>query len=69
MHRKKPENTLMVPEGVDAELWVKIHSNPEMAALLVSIAKTIKRIKDIFFCTIDGYNDILKNRNLKWIFI
>lgn len=42
MHRKKPENTLKVPEGVDAELLAKVLSNPEMAALLASLAKTIK---------------------------
>lgn len=42
MHRKKPENTIKVPEGVDAELLAKVLSNPEMAALLESLAKTIK---------------------------
>ncbi len=41
MHRKKPENTVKVPEGVDAELMTKVLSNPEMAALLASLAKTI----------------------------
>lgn len=41
MHRKKPENTLKVPDGVDAELLAKVLSNPEMAALLASLAKTI----------------------------
>ena len=36
-------NTVMeVPEGVDAELLAKVLSNPEMAALLTSIAKTIR---------------------------
>ena len=42
MNRKKLENTLKVPEGVDAELLAKVLSNPEMAALLASLAKTIK---------------------------
>lgn len=42
MHRKMPENTLKVPEGVDAELLAKVLSNPEMAALLTSLAETIK---------------------------
>ena len=42
MHRKKPENTLKVPDGVDAELLAKVLSNPEMATLLASLAKTIK---------------------------
>lgn len=42
MHRKNPENTLKVPEAVDAELLAKVLSNPEMAALLASLAKTIK---------------------------
>ena len=42
MHRKKPKNTIKVPEGVDAELLAKVLSNPEMAALLASLAKTMK---------------------------
>ena len=42
MHRKKQEKTLKVPEGVDAELLAKVLSNPEMATLLASLAKTIK---------------------------
>ena len=41
MHRKKSENTLKVPDGVDAELLAKVLSNPEMAALLASLAKTL----------------------------
>ena len=31
-----------VPEGVDAELLMKVLANPEMAALLTSLAKTVK---------------------------
>ena len=42
MHRKNSENTLKVPEGIDAELLAKVLSNPEMTALLASLAKTIK---------------------------
>ena len=42
MYRKKPKNTLKVPDGVDAELLAKVLSNPEMATLLASLAKTIK---------------------------
>ena len=38
----KAEKTLSVPEGVDAELLAKVLGNPEMAALLYSLAKTIK---------------------------
>ena len=34
-------NTIAVPEGVDAELLMKVLGNPEMAALLTSLAKTI----------------------------
>ena len=30
------------PEGVDAELLAKVLANPEMAALLTSLAKTMK---------------------------
>ena len=36
-------NTIAVPEGVDAELLMKVLGNPEMAALLTSLAKTMKR--------------------------
>lgn len=35
-------NTISVPEGVDAEQLMKVLANPEMAALLSSLAKTIK---------------------------
>ena len=36
------ENVMTVPEGVDAELLAKVLANPEMAALLTSLAKTMK---------------------------
>ena len=42
MHPNTAENTVAVPEGVDAELLAKVLSNPEMAALLISLAKTMK---------------------------
>ena len=32
----------VLPEGVDAELLAKVLNNPEMAALLASLAKTMK---------------------------
>lgn len=35
-------NTIAVPDGVDAELLMKVLGNPEMAALLTSLAKTMK---------------------------
>ena len=35
-------STITVPDGVDAELLMKVLGNPEMAALLTSLAKTIK---------------------------
>ena len=35
-------NTIAVPKGVDAELLMKVLGNPEMAALLTSLAKTMK---------------------------
>ena len=35
-------STITVPEGVDAELLMKVLGNPEMAALLTSLAKTMK---------------------------
>ena len=42
MHPNTAENTVAVPEGVDAELLAKVLNNPEMAALLASLAKTMK---------------------------
>ncbi len=33
--------TMTVPEGVDAEALMKVLGNPEMAALLTSLAKTM----------------------------
>ena len=36
------ENKITIPEGVDTELLMKVLSNPEMAALLTSLAKTMK---------------------------
>ena len=42
MHPNTAQNTVAVPEGVDAELLAKVLSNPEMAALLASLAKTMK---------------------------
>lgn len=42
IHQNMPENTLQVPEGVDAELLAKVLTNPEMTALLASLAKTMK---------------------------
>ena len=35
-------STITVPDGVDAELLMKVLENPEMAALLTSLAKTMK---------------------------
>ena len=32
----------LIPEGVDPELLMKVLGNPEMAALLTSLAKTMK---------------------------
>lgn len=36
------ENVMTVLEGVDEELLAKVLANPEMAALLASITKTMK---------------------------
>ena len=38
----KISSTITVPDGVDAELLMKVLGNPEMAALLTSLAKTMK---------------------------
>ena len=35
-------NTVSVPEGIDAEVLAKVLGNPEMVALLSSLAKTMK---------------------------
>ncbi|RGW35949.1 integrase [Agathobacter rectalis] len=35
-------NMISVPEGVDADMLMKVLGNPEMAALLTSLAKSIK---------------------------
>ena len=43
MHGQEPKSkTVSVPDGVDAELLMKVLENPEMAALLTSLAKTMK---------------------------
>ena len=36
------ENKITIPEGVDPELLMKVLGNPDMAALLTSLAKTMK---------------------------
>ena len=41
MHSKDTDRTLTVPEGVDTEVLAKVLGNPEMMALLTSLAKTI----------------------------
>lgn len=43
MHTQESEGKqLTVPDGVDADLLMKVLANPEMAALLTSLAKTMK---------------------------
>ena len=41
MHPSQAENMLALPEGVNADLLAKVLANPEMAALLTSLAKAI----------------------------
>ena len=43
LHEASAVNTVQVPEGVDAELLSKVLSNPEMAALLSSLAKSMQK--------------------------
>ena len=38
----EPNNSISVPGGIDAELLAKVLENPEMVALLTSLAKTMK---------------------------
>ena len=40
--KKGEENKIIISEGVDPELLMKVLGNPEMAALLTPLAKTIK---------------------------
>ena len=40
--QKEEENKITIPEGVGPELLMKVLGNPEMAALLTSLAKTMK---------------------------
>ncbi len=42
LHDAPDRRTMTVPDGVDPELLMKVLGNPEMAALLTSLAKTIK---------------------------
>ena len=42
MDKKKKKKTVRLPEGLDAELLGKVLANPEMVALLSSLAKNLK---------------------------
>ena len=42
MHDETTSQTVDVPDDVDAELLAKVLANPEMKALLASLAKTMK---------------------------
>ena len=37
----KKEKTVAIPDGVDPDLLMKVLANPDMAALLTSLAKTM----------------------------
>lgn len=39
---KRSDDMISVPEGVDADMLMKVLGNPEMAALLTSLAKSMK---------------------------
>ena len=39
---KGNENKVTIPEGMDANLLIKVLGNPEMAALITSLAKAMK---------------------------
>lgn len=39
---KENENKVTIPEGMDANLLIKVLGNPEMAALITSLAKAMK---------------------------
>lgn len=42
IHDTEKRTMMEVPEGVDAELLAKVLSNPEMAVLLTSLAKSMQ---------------------------
>lgn len=42
MDKSVEEKTVSLPEGLDAELFGKVLANPEMVALLSSLAKSLK---------------------------
>ena len=42
MHAKANGNVVSLPTDVDASLLAKVLSNPEMAALLTTLAKTLE---------------------------
>ena len=46
---KENENKVTIPEGVDAKLLMKVLGNPEMAALITSLAKTMQVIHLLYF--------------------
>ena len=39
---KENENKVTIPEGMDANLLIKVLGNPEMAALITSLANAMK---------------------------
>ena len=43
MSAHMPGNMMQITEGVDAELLTKVLTNPEMAALLTSLAKSMQK--------------------------
>ena len=73
--QKEEENKITIPEGVDPELLMKVLGNPEMAALLTSLAKTMKvwnrlqswtRMKDIITARMNSlYSLQTGNQSLK----
>ena len=40
--KTQKEKTIAVPEGIDSELLTKVLNNPEMAALLSALAKSMQ---------------------------
>ena len=42
IHDTEKKTMMEIPEGVDAELLAKVLSNPEMAVLLTSLAKSMQ---------------------------
>ena len=54
MEKGSDESAITLPEGMDEELLGKVLANPEMVALLLSLAKNLKRDGTIRSCFVSS---------------